>query len=193
MTAARNFIVLNDKNMALTNNAAGIIRMPFRQTDLNETFKTTVSFKTDSPCLAVIDNTGIQWDLGSRRVWYNDGWVTIDLIDIMNAENMIIEESTITIAGNKVYTRYRAGDTASGYCWRNAGSSPAKLYTRTEYPEVDVDYAYETGKIPSPDRDEDTAKHLVKGYTAAEVDSIEGVWEALFPLFCGVEFTILED
>ena len=202
MAAPRNFIVLSDRNMAITNNATGVARKPFKQSDLNATRKTTVSFETDSPCVAIMDNDGVQWDLDSKRVWYKDGWVTIDLVDILNSKNMINAESTITVGSNKVYTRYRAGDTASGYCWMNASLSPKKLYTRTEYPVVNTDYAYETGKIPTPEEEGNIAKQLVKGWTAVDVDPIEGIWEALFAISvvsggtgctCGLEFTILDD
>ena len=202
MAAPRNFIVLSDKNLAITNNATGVARKPFEQANLNATTKTTISFETDSPCVAVMDNDGIQWDLDSKRVWYKDGWVTIDLIDILCSKNMVNTESTITVGNNKVYTRYRSGDTASGYCWMNSSYTPKKLYTRSEYPIVGTDYAYETGKIPTVEEEGNIAKQLVKGWTSVNVDPIEGVWEALFAIsvvsgntdcICGLAFTLIND
>ena len=206
MATPRNYIVLSDRNLAITRNATNVARRVFKQSDISTVTHTTVSFETDSPCVAIMDNTGIQWDLDSKRVWYKDGWVTIDLIDIFVAKNMINTESTIDVGLggiHKIYTRNRAGDTASGYCWKNAALTPDKYYTRTENPVADEDYAYETGKIPSLEEDsDDYAKTLITATTPVNVDPIIGNWEALFAVsvvsggtgtICNLDFTIVDD
>ena len=136
--APRKFVILNNKNLAITNGSTGLSRISFKQIDISPT--QTVTFDTTNPCIAVVDNDKIQWDLNSKRVWYTDTNVTIDLIDIFYAKGMVTTAAKIrTLAGE--YIRTRAEDTDSGYGWSNLDLTPPYLYTKTESPNVG-DQAY---------------------------------------------------
>ena len=200
MASPRNYVVLSDANLALVGHQSGVSRKAF--TEENVSAQQTVSFETDSPCVAVLDNDGVQWDLNSKRVWYKDGNIYIDLIDIMYAKNMVNEDATITVEQFGTYTRYRHFDTASGYCWRNASLNPPKLYTRVENPVAGTDMAYESGKIPSEQEDTSSVlKYAIDSTTNPNVDTLPGTWYALFAIsvsggtstYVGLEYTILPD
>jgi hypothetical protein len=80
------------------------------------------------------DEKRTQWDLNSKRVWYTDTTVEIDLIDIFYAKGMIITEATLR-TNEGIYTRARTEDTDSGYGWFNEGLTPPYLYTKVESPD----------------------------------------------------------
>jgi len=199
MPAPRNYVVLSDKNLALVGPQSGVAKKPFTEEQVSA--QQVVSFETDSPCVAILDNDGVQWDLNSKRVWYKDGYIYIDLIDILYAKNMVNEDATITVEQFGTYTRKRQFDTASGYCWRNANLNPSKLYTRVENPIAGVDYAYESGKIPSEQEESSsTLKYDIDSTTNPSVDTLPGTWYALFAVtiaggtstYVGLEYTIVD-
>lgn len=146
--AARNFIVLKNKDLAVTKGSTGCTRIGFTQSDLNNISPgvkaTTITFNTLNPCVAVVDEDGVQWDLNSKRVRYNttEQTITIDLIDILYAKGLITSAATIKTA-QATYTRFREKDTDTGYAWARTAVEPTaqsdppyRLYTKNESPEV---------------------------------------------------------
>ena len=132
--APRKFVILNNKNLAISNGSTGFARQAFNQSDISPT--QTVTFTTTNPCVAVVDSDEkrTQWDLNSKRVWYTDTTVEIDLIDIFYAKGMIITEATLR-TNEGIYTRARTEDTDSGYGWFNESLTPPYLYTKAESPD----------------------------------------------------------
>ena len=113
--APRKFVILNNKDLAVVNGSTGLTRISFIASDVSDT--QTVTFDTTNPCVAVMDNDGIQWDLNSKRVWYTDTSVTIDLTDILYAKGLITAPAQFTtLAGT--YVRNKSLDTESGYSWQ---------------------------------------------------------------------------
>lgn len=131
--APRKFVILNNKNLAVVNGSTGLSRIGFKQSQISST--QTVTFDTTNPCIAIVDSDKIQWDLNSKRVWYSDTQVTVDLIDIFYAKGMVITAAKLrTLAGE--YIRTRAEDTESGYGWANLDLEPPYVYTKVESPSV---------------------------------------------------------
>lgn len=173
--APRKFVILKNRDLAITNGSTGLTRISFTKDDVSPT--QTVTFDTTNPCVAVVDNENIQWDLNSKRVWYSDTQVTIDITDILFAKGMITEPAKFTtLAGT--YERARANDTESGYSWRLISRVPGStevtpyLYTKTESPSVG-DKAYYSDTTTG-------ASTNIQTVTAAIAEAIEGSWDAVF-------------
>ena len=173
--APRKFVILNNKDLAIVNGSTGLTRISFVQSDVSPT--QTVTFDTTNPCVAVVDNEGIQWDLNSKRVWYSDTKVTIDITDILAAKGMFTAPAKFTTLSG-TYERYRAMDTESGYSWRlieAAGPDlniPPFLYTKTESPTAGSEAYYSNTTTGSP--------VIIQTVTPATADPIEGSWDAVF-------------
>ena len=173
--APRKFVILTNKDLAITNGSTGCTRIAFIQRDVSTT--QTVTFATTNPCVAVIDNDNIQWDLNSKRVWYSDTQVTIDISDILYAKGMLAHPASFTTASG-TYERSRSTDTDSGYSWRltaiaqGASEVTPYLYTKTETP---------TANSPAYYSDTTTgASVTIKQFTPASAAAIEGTWYAIF-------------
>ena len=87
--APRKFVILNNKNLAIVNGSTGLSRIGFKQSQISS--EQTVTFDTTNPCIAIVDSDPqrTQWDLNSKRVWYSDTQVTVDLIDIFNEKSNV--------------------------------------------------------------------------------------------------------
>ena len=124
--AAKNFIILKNRDLAITKGATGCARIAFTQSDLDNITEgvkaTTVTFDTLNPCVAVVDEAGVQWDLNSKRVRYNTATnkTTVDLIDILYAKGLITTPATITTACSSTSSRAGRATRAS---WRSAQST----------------------------------------------------------------------
>ena len=173
--APRKFVILNNKDLAVVNGSTGLTRISFIASDVSDT--QTVTFDTTNPCVAVMDNDGIQWDLNSKRVWYTDTSVTIDLTDILYAKGLITSPAQFTtLAGT--YVRNKSLDTESGYSWQltsqvqGATNVPPFLYTKTESPAIG-DPAYYAGST--------TGSYMaIQTVTNATATPITGSWDAIF-------------
>ena len=62
----KKFVILNNKDLAVINGSTGLTRIGFDNSDV--TVSQTVTFATTNPCVAIMDNDGVQWDLNSKRV-----------------------------------------------------------------------------------------------------------------------------
>ncbi len=140
--APRKFVVLNNRDLAITTGSTGLTRIAFTEADRNtteieniEVKLPTVSFQTTNPCVAVIDTDNIQWDLNSKRVWYTDTTVTVDLSDILYAKGLVITPASITTLTGE-YIRYRTKDTEATFAWKATSTDavPPYLYTKEEVP-----------------------------------------------------------
>ena len=140
--APKKFIILNNKDLAITTGSTGLTRISFNEQDRNTeeiagstVTMPTVTFQTTNPCVAVIDVDGIQWDMNSKRVWYTDDSVTIDLSDILYAKGLVTSPATITTLGG-TYLRYRPKDSEATFAWKATSTStePPYLYTKEETP-----------------------------------------------------------
>lgn len=173
--APRKFVILNNKDLAIINGSTGLTRISFKQADVSPT--QTVTFATTNPCVAVVDNDNIQWDLNSKRVWYTDTHVTIDITDILNAKGMITAQAQFTTLSG-TYVRYRANDTESGYSWRlisieqGATNVQPYLYTQTESPAAGTPAYYSDTTTGAYD--------TIQTVTNATAAAIEGEWDAVF-------------
>jgi len=200
MPSPRKFVVLDNRDLAIINGSTGLTRQGF--TNRNVTAKQTVTFDTTNPCMAIMDNDGVQWDLNSKRVWYSGTQVTIDLTDILYAKGLITVPAQITtITGT--YKRDRTTDTASGYSWvlltptQGASNVPTFLYTKAETPTVG-DPAYYAGTTTG-------ASMSVQSVTNAIATPITGSWDAIFAVSTesggggggggvgGIEYDIIRD
>lgn len=173
--APRKFVILNNKDLAVVNGSTGLTRLSFVAADVSA--NQTVTFQTTNPCVAVMDNDGLQWDLNSKRVWYTDTTVTIDLTDILYAKGMITAPAQFTTLQG-TYVRDKALDTESGYSWKlistveGASNVPPFLFTKVESPVVG-DHAYYAGTT--------TGSYMViKTVTAATAAPIQESWDAIF-------------
>lgn len=173
--APRKFVILNNKDLAVVNGSTGLTRISFIASDVSST--QTVTFQTTNPCVAVMDNDGIQWDLNSKRVWYTDTTVTVDLTDILYAKGLISSPAQFTTLSG-TYVRDKSLDTESGYSWKliytvsGATNVPPFLFTKVEAPAVG-DYAYYAGTT--------TGSYMViQTVTPATAESITGSWDAIF-------------
>ena len=173
--APRKFVVLKNRDLAVVNGSTGLTRISFIQDDVSDI--QTVTFATTNPCIAVIDNDGIQWDLNSKRVWYTETSVTIDITDILNAKGMITVPAYFTTLSGR-YEREPAFDTQSGYSWKlkqavsGATNVPPYLFTKVESPSSG-DPAYLSGAATGT---YDTIQNAYK----ATASAIEGSWDAIF-------------
>lgn len=186
--AANKFIVLKNRDLAVTKSVAGCTRIPFKQSDLDNITTgvkaTTVTFDTLNPCVAVVDEDGVQWDLNSKRVRYNTttNKITIDLIDILYAKGLVTEQATIKTA-QATYTRFREKDTDTGYAWLRTAVEPTaptdppyRLYTKAEAPAVG-DLAYVDSTTSGTNTTEITAVTNTV-FTPITID--DEVWDAIF-------------
>lgn len=182
--AAKKFVVLNNKDLAITTGSTGLTRIAFTEVDRNiakiegEDVKLpTVTFQTTNPCVAVIDADNIQWDLNSKRVWYTDNSVTIDLSDILYAKGLVTAPATITTLTGE-YSRYRAKDSEATFAWKAESTSavPPYLYTQDETP-VAGSTAYWTASATG------TQTELVQTSTpvvTAPITTGQQEWNAVF-------------
>lgn len=175
MAAPRKFVILDNKNLAVVNGSTGLTRIAFKQEDVSAT--QTVTFNTTNPCVAVMDNDGVQWDLNSKRVWYSDTDVTIDLTDILYAKGLIETPAQFTTLSG-TYERDRSRDTESGYSWRlistvpGANNVPPFLYTKSESPAAGS-VAYLSNTTTGSTVPIQTSTHAV-------ATPITGSWDAIF-------------
>ena len=175
MASPRKFVILSNKDLAIVNGSTGLTRIAFTQSDVKP--NQTVTFATTNPCVAIVDNDGIQWDLNSKRVWYSDTSVTVDITDILNAKGMITTPARFTTLSG-TYERYRAYDTESGYSWRlidiaqGASNVPPFLYTKTESPTAGTAAYY---------ADTTTGDYItIQTVTQAVATPLPGSWDAVF-------------
>lgn len=140
--ASKKFVILNNKDLALTTGSTGLTRISFTESDRNTTDiddttvkLPTVTFQTTNPCVAVIDADNLQWDLNSKRVWYTANSVTVDLSDILYAKGLITSPATITTLAGE-YSRYRPKDSEATFAWKaeSTDAVPPYLYTKEETP-----------------------------------------------------------
>ncbi len=173
--APRKFVILNNRDLAVVNGSTGLTRISFKASDVSST--QTVTFDTTNPCVAVMDNDGIQWDLNSKRVWYTDTQVTVDLTDILYAKGLISSPAQI-ITALGTYVRDKSMDTESGYSWRitsptsGVNNIPPFLFTQVESPTSGTP-AYYSGTTTG-------SSVSVQTYTAAITTPITGSWDAIF-------------
>ena len=186
--AAKNFIILKNKDLSVTKGSTGCTRMSFSQDDLDNITDnvkaTTVTFATLNPCVAVVDEESVQWDLNSKRVRYNTltGKITIDLIDILYAKGLITTPATITTS-QATYTRFREKDTDTGYAWARTSVEPSaqtdppyRLYTKKESPAAG-DLAY----VDSTTSGTNTYEIQSSTYPAfIPITTGEEEWDAIF-------------
>lgn len=186
--AANKFIVLKNKDLAVTKGATGCTRISFTQDDLDNITTgvkaTTVTFDTLNPCVAVVDEDGVQWDLNSKRVRYNTitTKTTVDLIDILYAKGLITAPATIKTA-QATYTRFREKDTDTGYAWARTAVEPTapvdppyRLYTKAEAPAVG-DMAYVDSTTSGTNTVEITA---VTNPAFIPITTDDETWDAIF-------------
>lgn len=173
--AQKQFVILDNKDLALINGSTGLTKLDFTRYNVSDT--QTITFDTTNPCVAILDNDGVQWDLNSKRVRYTESSVIIDLTDILYAKGLIQTPATITtIAGT--YNRDKATDTDSGYSWildtqvQGATNVPLLLYTKDEAPAVG-DPAYYVGSATG-------ASMAIQAVTNAVASNISGNWNAVF-------------
>ena len=143
----KKFVILNNKDLALTTGSTGLTKIGFTESSRNtevisgSTVKLpTVSFQTTNPCVAVIDPDNIQWDLNSKRVWYTSTTCTIDLSDVLYAKGLVdTPAKIITLTGE--YIRYRTKDSEATFAWKATSNTavPPYLYTKEETPAVGSD------------------------------------------------------
>lgn len=191
----KKFVILNNKDLAVINGSTGLTRIGFDASDV--TASQTVTFATTNPCVAIMDNDGVQWDLNSKRVWYTDTNVTVDLTDILYAKGLITTPARIT-TNVGTYTRNRATDTESGYSWvlveqvQGATNVPPLLYTKAECPAPN-DPAYYAGTTIG-------AYIPIDTFTNAVASAIPGDWDAIFTVstesgggggVSGIEYTVI--
>ena len=198
--AQKQFVILDNKDLALINGTTGLTKLEFTADSVSNT--QTITFITTNPCVAILDNDGVQWDLNSKRVWYTGTNVTIDLTDILYAKGLITTPATITtITGT--YKRDKATDTDSGYSWildeqaPGASNVPLLLYTKAESPVVG-DPAYYVGSASGASMD-------IRQVTKAVAAPIEGTWYAVFTVStasgggsggvvgAGIEYDVITD
>jgi len=171
----RNFIVLNNRDLAIVKGTTGLTRLPFTSADVSS--NQTITFDTTNPCIAIVDNDGTQWDLNSKRVWYTDTQVTIDLTDILYAKGLISSPASFTTLTG-TYVRDTRWDSYSGYSWRltekvqNATNVPPFLYTQVEAPTVGTP-AYLSNNTTG-------ASMSIQTVSGATASAIEGSWDAIF-------------
>ena len=208
--AARNYIILKNRDLAVTKGSTGCTRIAFKQSDLNNITTgvkaTTVTFDTLNPCVAVIDADGVQWDLNSKRVRYNNTieQTTIDLIDILYAKGLITTPATISTS-QATYTRYREKDTDTGYAWARTAVEPSvqtdppyRLYTKSEAPAVgDVAYLDSTTSGSNT-----VAITAVTNPAFIPITSGDETWDAIFTVstvspsggtVTGIAYEIVDD
>ena len=171
----RKFIVLNNRDLAIVNGTSGLTRLPFTAEDVST--NQTVTFDTTNPCIAIVDNDGTQWDLNSKRVWYSDTQVTIDLTDILAAKGLITTPASFTTLSG-TYVRDARWDSPSGYSWRltdkvaGATNVPPFLYTQVESPSVGTP-AYLSNTTTG-------TSTPIQTVSSAVATDITGSWDAIF-------------
>ena len=183
---AQQFVYLKAKDLAVIKGSAGNTRIGFTATDVDST--QTVCFSTDNPLVAIMDNSGFQWDLNSKRVWYKQEEdpvthqmvpkVYANLIDILYAKGMVVSPATIGVTGG-VYTRDRSLDTETSYGWINTDLDPSYRYTADENPAVGS-LAYTNASLTG-----DPIPIIQQGTAHAVTSSIQGTWDALFAVVEG--------
>lgn len=183
---AQQFVYLKAKDLAVIRGSAGNTRIQFTAANVDST--QTVSFDTDNPLVAIMDNSGFQWDLNSKRVWYKTvtdpvtGQTTTkvyaNLIDILYAKGMVTSPATIGVTGG-VYTRDRSLDTETSYGWINTNLDPSYRYTADENPAVGS-LAYINASLSG-----DPVAIIAQGTTHAVTTPIQGTWDALFAVVEG--------
>lgn len=173
--AQKQFVILDNKDLAIINGSSGLTQLEFTRYNVSD--QQSITFATTNPCVAIMDNDGVQWDLNSRRVRYTSTNVIIDLTDILYAKDLVTTPATISTSFG-VYQRDKSFDTESGYSWMlsepiaGVDNIPQIVYTKEECP-AHGDAAYYSGTATGAYIEVDSA-------TLAVTAPISGTWRAIF-------------